>query len=97
MNLSERIADWLVQQGITQVFAVTGGGAMYLNQALGSHPGLQCTYLHHEQACAMAAEGYARIAGKPAPTGITSAFVGAGLPAMRPAWATQHNDCACQG
>ena len=40
MNLSERIADWLVQQGITQVFAVTGGGAMYLNQALGSHPGL---------------------------------------------------------
>ena len=72
MNLSERIADWLVQQGITQVFAVTGGGAMYLNQALGSHPGLQCTYLHHEQACAMAAEGYARIAGKPAVVMVTT-------------------------
>ncbi|MDD0840115.1 thiamine pyrophosphate-binding protein [Curvibacter sp. HBC61] len=72
MNLSERIADWLVQQGITQVFAVTGGGAMYLNQALGAHPGLQCTYLHHEQACAMAAEGYARIAGKPAVVMVTT-------------------------
>ena len=59
MRLSERIADWLVEHGIEQVFTVTGGGAMYLNQALGSHPRLRCTFMHHEQACAMAAEGYA--------------------------------------
>lgn len=72
MRLSERIADWLAEHGIAQVFAVTGGGAMYLNQALGSHPGLHCTFMHHEQACAMAAEGYARIAGKPAVVMVTT-------------------------
>ncbi|WP_234084904.1 thiamine pyrophosphate-binding protein [Azonexus sp. R2A61] len=72
MKLSERIADWLAEHGIEQVFAVTGGGAMYLNQALGSHPGLRCTFMHHEQACAMAAEGYARITGKPAVVMVTT-------------------------
>jgi acetolactate synthase I/II/III large subunit len=72
MRLSERIADWLAEQGIEQVFAVTGGGAMYLNLALGSHPRLRCTFMHHEQACAMAAEGYARISGKPAVVMVTT-------------------------
>lgn len=71
-RISERIADWLADQGIEQVFAVTGGGAMFLNQALGSHAGLHCTYMHHEQACAMAAEGYARITGKPAVVMLTT-------------------------
>ncbi|WP_303786357.1 thiamine pyrophosphate-binding protein [Azovibrio restrictus] len=72
MRLSERIADWLAEQGIEQIFTVTGGGAMYLNQALGSHPRLRCTFMHHEQACAMAAEGYARISGKPAVVMVTT-------------------------
>lgn len=72
MNVSERIADWLANQGIEQIFTVTGGGAMYLNQALASHPSLKCTFMHHEQACAMAAEGYARIAGKPAVVMVTT-------------------------
>lgn len=71
-TVSEQIADWLASQGIEQVFAVTGGGAMFLNQALGRHPGLRCAYMHHEQACAMAAEGYARIAGKPAVVNVTT-------------------------
>lgn len=72
MNVSQQIADWLVAQGIEQVFCVTGGGAMFLNHALGSHPGLRCTYMHHEQACAMAAEGYARVTGKPAVVNVTT-------------------------
>lgn len=72
MNVSEQIANWLVRQGIEQVFTVTGGGSMFLNQALGAHPGLRCTFMHHEQACAMAAEGYARIAGKPAVVMVTT-------------------------
>jgi len=71
-TIAEQIADWLVQHGIEQIFAVTGGGAMFLNQALGSHPQLRCTFMHHEQACAMAAEGYARIAGKPAVVMLTT-------------------------
>jgi acetolactate synthase-1/2/3 large subunit len=70
-RISDRIADWLVERGIEQVFSVTGGGAMFLNQALGGHSGLSCTFMHHEQACAMAAEGYARIARKPAVVMLT--------------------------
>lgn len=72
MNASQRIADWLVAQGLTQVFAVTGGGAMFLNHALATHPGLRCTFMHHEQACAMAAEGYARVTGRPAVVNVTT-------------------------
>lgn len=71
-NASERIADWLVEQGVEQVFIVTGGGSMFLNHALASHPGLHCTFMHHEQACAMAAEGYTRISGKPAVVNVTT-------------------------
>lgn len=71
-NIAEQIADWLVSQGITDVFTVTGGGAMFLNQALGSHPEIRCTFMHHEQACAMAAEAYARIAKKPAVVMLTT-------------------------
>ncbi|MEY3200787.1 MAG: hypothetical protein RIR70_337 [Pseudomonadota bacterium] len=71
-RVSEYIADWLVRQGIEQVFAVTGGGAMFLNQALGAHSGLRSMFMHHEQACAMAAEGYARISGKPAVVMLTT-------------------------
>jgi len=45
---------------------------MFLNQALGGHEKLRTTFMHHEQACAMAAEGYARIAGKPAVVMLTT-------------------------
>ena len=72
MNVSDQIANWLVSQGIEQVFAVTGGGAMFLNHAIAGHPQLHCMFMHHEQACAMAAEGYARISGKPAVVMTTS-------------------------
>jgi len=61
MKVSNYIAKKLVEHGITQVFTVTGGGAMHLNDALGHEEGLHCLYQHHEQACAIAAESYARI------------------------------------
>ena len=61
MKVSNYISQKLVDAGISQVFTVTGGGAMHLNDALGHQDGLHCTYNHHEQACAMAAESYARI------------------------------------
>ena len=72
MRISDQIANWLVKHGLEQVFAVTGGGSMFLNQAFGKHNKLRCTFMHHEQACAMAAEGYARISGKPAIVMTTS-------------------------
>ena len=60
-RLADYLADRLVEAGICQVFTVTGGGAMHLNDALGHKDGLHCIYNHHEQASAIAAEAYARI------------------------------------
>ncbi len=45
---------------------------MHLNDSFGEAPGIACSYVHHEQACAIAAEGYARIVGKPAVVNVTS-------------------------
>lgn len=72
MRIAEQIAQWLAEHGVEQAFSVTGGGAMFLNQAIGGHAAIRCSFMHHEQACAMAAEGYARIAGKPALVMLTT-------------------------
>ena len=45
MKVSNYIAGQLVAHGISQVFTVTGGGAMHLNDALGHQEGLHCLYL----------------------------------------------------
>ena len=71
-KVSDYIADRLAQEGISQVFTVTGGGAMHLNDSLGHHPGLTCLYQHHEQAAAMAAEAYARVDNRMAAVCVTS-------------------------
>ncbi|MBM4221029.1 MAG: thiamine pyrophosphate-binding protein [Gammaproteobacteria bacterium] len=64
MKLSDYVADKVVELGVRHVFLVTGGGAMHLNHSLGVHPGLECIFNHHEQACAMAAEAYCRCSNK---------------------------------
>ena len=51
-KVSDYIADHIAEWGIRDVFTVTGGGAMHMNDAFGHHPKLHCTYQHHEQACA---------------------------------------------
>ena len=66
------IADFFVEKGVKHVFTVTGGGAMHLNDALGHKEGLTSIYNHHEQACAIAAEGYARLTGNIAVCCVTS-------------------------
>jgi acetolactate synthase-1/2/3 large subunit len=71
-RVSDYIADLLVQNGISDVFTVTGGGAMYLNDSFGHHSKLHCTYNHNEQASAMAAEAYARIDNKIAAVCVTT-------------------------
>lgn len=71
-RLADYVADFLVSRGVTDVFSVVGGGAMHLNDALGHHPGLKVTYNHHEQACAMAAEAYARLDNRIAAVCVTT-------------------------
>lgn len=72
VRLADYVADFLVKHGVTDVFSVVGGGAMHLNDALGHHEGLKVTYNHHEQACAIAAEAYARLDNKIAAVCVTT-------------------------
>ncbi len=72
MKVADFLAARLARLGIDTCFSVTGGGAMHLNDAFGEAPDIECVYLHHEQACAMAAEGYARITNRPALVCVTS-------------------------
>lgn len=72
MRVSDYIAKRLVEFGVRHVFMLTGGGAMFLNYALGKHSKLKTIFNHHEQASAMAAEGYARITGQPAVVNVTT-------------------------
>ncbi|MEZ4407324.1 MAG: thiamine pyrophosphate-binding protein [Polyangiales bacterium] len=55
---------------------VTGGGAMHLNDAFGRCERLSVVCCHHEQGCAIAAEGYARVAGRPAVVNVTTGHSG---------------------
>lgn len=72
IKVSNYIAQFLVDRGVTDAFSVVGGGAMHLNDAFGHQPGLHTTYNHHEQACAIAAEAYARLENKIALVCVTS-------------------------
>ena len=61
VKVSDFISQYLADWGIRDVFTITGGGAMHLNHSFGHQKGMKCYYQHHEQACAIAAESYARI------------------------------------
>jgi acetolactate synthase I/II/III large subunit len=60
-----KVSDWIFQYlagiGIKHVFELTGGGAMHLNDSLGTCKGIEYICTQHEQAAAMAAESYAKV------------------------------------
>lgn len=72
VRLADYVAEFLADHGVSDVFSVVGGGAMHLNDALGHHPRLKVTYNHHEQACAIAAEAYARLENRIAAVCVTT-------------------------
>lgn len=72
IRLADYIADFLAEHGVTDCFTVVGGGAMHLNDAFGHHKKIHCTYNHHEQASAIAAEAYARLNNKIAALCVTT-------------------------
>jgi acetolactate synthase I/II/III large subunit len=72
-----RVSDYISKKlsdefGVRHVFMLTGGGSMFLNYAIGTNPKIKTIFNHHEQASAMAAEGYARITGKPGVVNVTT-------------------------
>ena len=73
IKVSDFIFQHLVQKyGIHHCFLVTGGGAMHLNDSLGHTEGLHYVCNHHEQASAIAGEGYYRASGQLAVTCVTT-------------------------
>jgi acetolactate synthase-1/2/3 large subunit len=72
IKVSDYIAQTLVKHGVHQVFMVTGGGAMHLNDSFGKTAGLRYLCNHHEQASAIGAEGYARTSGQMAALCVTT-------------------------
>ncbi len=71
IKVAKYISEFFVNKGVTDMFMITGGAAMHLNDAFGHQNGLKITYNHHEQACTIAAEGYTRETGKIAPVCVT--------------------------
>jgi acetolactate synthase-1/2/3 large subunit len=61
MRVSDYVVEFLVERGIRDVFMVSGGGIMYLTDAVGLNPKIRYYCNYHEQACVVAAEGYARL------------------------------------
>ena len=64
MNISQHLALYIRDiLDCDTIFTLTGGGAMFLNDAFGNCEGVSCIYTHHEQAAAMAALGYSKNTG----------------------------------
>src|SRR3989338_6487350 len=60
-----KVADYIIERvadlGIREIFTVPGGGSIFLCDAMARSKRLRYICCHHEQAVAMATEGYARI------------------------------------
>lgn len=73
IKVSDFIFKHLVEaHSIKHCFLVTGGGAMHLNDSIGHTAGLTYICNHHEQASAIAAEGYYRTCGQLCVTNVTT-------------------------
>ncbi len=88
IKLSDYVIKRLEETGAKHMFMLPGGGAMHLNDSLGKSEKIQYVPCLHEQACAIAAEAYARVTnnigllmvttgpgGTNALTGIAGAFI----------------------
>lgn len=72
LRLADYIMRRLADEGVRHIFLVTGGGAMHLNDAIARESRLRYICNHHEQASAIAAEGYARTADKIGVVNVTA-------------------------
>ncbi|MBQ6553757.1 MAG: thiamine pyrophosphate-binding protein, partial [Firmicutes bacterium] len=88
IKLSDYVIKKLEETGTGHMFMLPGGGAMHLNDSLGSSKKIKFVTCLHEQACSIAAEAYARVTnnigllmvttgpgGTNALTGIAGAFL----------------------
>jgi len=72
MMIADYIFKFFTDKGIDQVFMVTGGQAMFLDDAVYKNKKIKYICTHHEQTAGMSAEAYSRITGKPAIALVTA-------------------------
>lgn len=75
MKVSDYIAEFLVKKEIKSVFELSGGMITHMLDSINQKTDIDIVTVHHEQAAAFAAEGYARVTGKP---GVALATSGPG-------------------
>ena len=72
MRVSDFVAERLKFLGCKDVYMVTGGAAMHLNDSFGLIFKENIHFLHHEQSCSIAAESQARIENFPSIVNVTA-------------------------
>lgn len=72
MNVSEFIFDFFQKKSIDTIFMLTGGQAMFLNDAVAKNKKYKVICTHHEQTTTMAADAYGRIMNKPSIALVTA-------------------------
>ena len=75
MTGAQIICESLLREGVDTIFGLPGGAVLPFYGALSGYPQLRHILVRHEQAAAMAADGYARATGK---VGVCSATSGPG-------------------
>ncbi|OFW26691.1 MAG: hypothetical protein A3H27_13135 [Acidobacteria bacterium RIFCSPLOWO2_02_FULL_59_13] len=61
MRVSDYVIEFFENQGVDNIFTVSGGGSIFLCDALGMAKKMKYVACHHEQAASMATEAYARV------------------------------------
>jgi len=72
IRLSDYVISFLEKKGIKDVFLVSGGNLMYLLESTRINKNMNPICNHHEQASAMAAEGYSKMTGETGFAMVTS-------------------------
>ena len=65
MRVVDYVIDQVYKAGARHAFTITGGGAMFLNDAIAAHTWITPVCNHHEQASAMAGVAYSKYTGQP--------------------------------
>lgn len=87
VTVADVVVSRFAADGVDTVFGLTGGGIMYLVDALARSPHVELQAMHHEEFAGVAADGYAR-SGKPYGVAIATTGPGAAhlFPAVAAAW-----------
>ena len=79
MKVSDFVIDFLVKEKVSHIFEVCGGALAHLLDSLYGRKDIKTISVHHEQAAAIAAEGFARVKGD---VGVAMATSGPGATNM---------------